>query len=68
MKTHAWLGITIAEPKAVSPAAAMLSLIKLAMMTPDSLGLYGDPASPRPFGVETSVQEDYLDPHNAEKN
>ncbi|WP_310384773.1 hypothetical protein [Roseateles sp.] len=42
------------------------ALIKLAMMTPDTLGLFGDPASPHPCGVETTSHEKYLDPHNAE--
>ena len=37
------------------------SLIKLAMYTPDSLGIYGDPAPPRAFGVETEALENAQD-------
>lgn len=33
------------------------ALIKLAMVTPDALGRYGDPATPRPIGVETEGME-----------
>lgn len=33
------------------------ALIKLAMVTPEALGRYGDPATPRPIGVETEGVE-----------
>jgi len=33
------------------------ALIKVSMLTPDTLGRYGDPATPRPIGVETVSME-----------
>ncbi|OGP03471.1 MAG: hypothetical protein A2Z93_04975 [Curvibacter sp. GWA2_64_110] len=36
--------------------------IKLAMFTPGKLGLYGDDASPRPYGIETTSIERYQEP------
>lgn len=34
--------------------------IKLAMRAPESLGIYGDEASPKPFGVETTELETFV--------
>jgi hypothetical protein len=38
--------------------------IKLAMVSSEKLGMYGDPASQRPFGVETTALETYADPNS----
>lgn len=38
--------------------------IKLAMVTRESVGQYGDPASPRPYGVETEAMEPSYDRKN----
>lgn len=38
--------------------------IKLAMLTPEKLGRYGDEPTPRPYGVETTALETYAVPWN----
>jgi hypothetical protein len=46
------------------PFSGKRAPIKLAMRTTEKLGIYGDPASQKPFGVETTVLETYLDPRS----
>lgn len=38
--------------------------IKIAMLTPEKLGRYGDEPTPRPYGVETIALEAYANPLN----
>ena len=44
------------------PFSGKRAPIKLAMRSSEKLGIYGDPASQKPFGVETTVLESYADP------
>lgn len=45
------------------PFSGKRAPIKLAMRSSEKLGMYGDAASQKPFGVETTVLESYEDPN-----
>ncbi|ARV18493.1 hypothetical protein AEP_01547 [Curvibacter sp. AEP1-3] len=47
------------------PFSGRRAPIKLAMYSSEKLGMYGDPASQKPFGVETTAFETYADPNSA---
>jgi len=44
------------------PCCGRNARIKLAKRIPEKLGIYGDEASAKPFGVETTVLESYQTP------
>jgi hypothetical protein len=48
------------------PGCGRNARIKLAMRFPEKMGIYGDQASAKPFGVETTVLESYQAPGSQE--
>jgi hypothetical protein len=50
------------------PSCGRKARIKLAMRVPEKVGIYGDQASAKPFGVETTVLESYQAPGSQESS